>query len=299
MKATKPRKVFKKSFGQANHFIITALVGLNAIERGDLKDVPEELHTSWSPKDPQQSARRARRFVLNTALMSAVDAIDVYLTMLWRSPKWISGDDVEGMYSSAGRSVYNKAMGLSSILQIQDTTRAMVEVIITWRNNVTHELANNTLSPSSARILKDKSSECGVHFCGLNPSALEEKANAGSDLTFKETTSLIRATHLFVEEVDSRVIQRLSMEAFSKTLFIGRLNGSPDLKKRYFGANQERQAKIIRNILQAELGVASESTIISSAVAQLGMITVNDCEQEDGYLSPKAAQGAAPDEVSS
>jgi len=44
-----PRSHFKKLLGQANHFIITVLVGLDAIERKIVTKAPAELHAVWSP----------------------------------------------------------------------------------------------------------------------------------------------------------------------------------------------------------------------------------------------------------
>ncbi|WP_025897201.1 hypothetical protein [Sneathiella glossodoripedis] len=53
------RKRFKANLGNANHLIITSLVGLDAIERGKVEDIPSEMRMAWSPKSPKTSARRA------------------------------------------------------------------------------------------------------------------------------------------------------------------------------------------------------------------------------------------------
>ena len=68
MNATKAKKKFKKRFGQANHLLITTLVGLDSIESGKIVEKPSEFSTSWNPMEPKRSAERARMFVLQSFL---------------------------------------------------------------------------------------------------------------------------------------------------------------------------------------------------------------------------------------
>ncbi len=252
---TKPRREFKSLFGQANHFIITALVGLHYIEKGDIKTAPPELHTSWTPKDPKQSAARSRNFILNNALSSAVDALDVYLTLLWRDPKWIDGADVENVYSKAGRSVHAKALGLSHIFGTPAIERAMIEVIITWRNNVTHELAENKLSAESQEVLANERVQIQAKYCGLDASTLSQKANNGSEFTFKEAASLIRATQDFVEALDSIVLKRLRVVEFGFSYIENRLKQLPTFKRDFYGFPEERVRSLVLTVLENELGI--------------------------------------------
>jgi len=46
---SKARTVFKKLLGNANHLIITALVGLDAVEKGIVSGIPADMHAVWSP----------------------------------------------------------------------------------------------------------------------------------------------------------------------------------------------------------------------------------------------------------
>src|SRR5882724_2955678 len=78
--------IFKTLIGNANHLIITALVGLDAIEQGIVTKGPEELHAALSPIDPVASAKRSRRMLLDMALVRSVDALDVYIRHSVRKP---------------------------------------------------------------------------------------------------------------------------------------------------------------------------------------------------------------------
>lgn len=78
------RRRFKDLLGQANHLIVTSLVGLDGVEQGLVTTPPLDLHAAWSPKDPIISARRARRLLLDMVLVRAVDSVDVYSSSLSR-----------------------------------------------------------------------------------------------------------------------------------------------------------------------------------------------------------------------
>ena len=74
------RRKFKDLLGNANHLLITILVGLSAVERKTIVTAPPELHAAWNPKDVVASARRSRVFVLETTLVRSVDALDAYIS---------------------------------------------------------------------------------------------------------------------------------------------------------------------------------------------------------------------------
>ena len=79
LNVSKARRTFKEVLGQANHLLVTALVGLDAIERGIVTRAPAELHAVWSPKPAKASARRSRRLLRDMALVRSVAALDLYL----------------------------------------------------------------------------------------------------------------------------------------------------------------------------------------------------------------------------
>ena len=94
MSATRAKKTFKKRFGQANHLLITALVGLDAIETGEVSKKPESFSTSWNPIEPKRSAERARIFTLKSFLGWAVESLEMYLTELNRKPKELESEEL-------------------------------------------------------------------------------------------------------------------------------------------------------------------------------------------------------------
>lgn len=87
MKQSSARRTFKRNFGQANHFLVTCLVGLHTLENSDIIRAPVDLHAAWSPKDKASSISRSKHFVLQSFLGWAVDSLDTYLGLLNRRPQ--------------------------------------------------------------------------------------------------------------------------------------------------------------------------------------------------------------------
>lgn len=57
--------------GQANHFLITILIGLDEVSKGQVKK-PDTLDVCWNPKDVRASVERSRA-VARTTMISAME----------------------------------------------------------------------------------------------------------------------------------------------------------------------------------------------------------------------------------
>src|SRR4051812_34804217 len=102
------RRKFKSLLGHANQLIITAMVGLDAIERGIVTQIPADLNAAWSPKDAIASAKRSRRLILDMALVRAVDALDVYVRSSNRKPYLFQSTDLRASLHGKGHSIFKK-----------------------------------------------------------------------------------------------------------------------------------------------------------------------------------------------
>ena len=214
MKITKPRKEFKDKFGNANHYLITALVGLNAIEKGQVISKESSFSTSWNPRDTMVSARRTRVFILRSFLVMAVESLEMYLTTLNRKPKLLQSDTFLKIYSKAGQSIYEKVIRLGDEIQIDPILVGLMEVLITWRNYIAHFDVDNEIRKQSWDILISNSETIKQRFKGLDIAKLKNTWENNGDFTFKETASLIQAVQLFVESFDQYVLNNLNLETY-------------------------------------------------------------------------------------
>ena len=79
MAETPARIRFKRSFGQANHFLVTIIVGLNSIKNSDHM-LPSDLPAAWDPQDARRSAERSEAFAIQGTSVFLVTALDQYLS---------------------------------------------------------------------------------------------------------------------------------------------------------------------------------------------------------------------------
>lgn len=213
------RKRFKGSLGNANHLIITSLVGLDAIERGVVVKIPTEMRTTWSPKSPQTSARRARRLVLDMALIKAVDAVDVYIRDSMRQPALIQDTNLRGSVDRAGRSVFKKLAALeNSLLGLDSLLCALVAVLVSWRNESAHMEADDTLSTKHRATIESNRKIIADRFSGLDAKILVSDYDSENPPTFKEVASLINASHHFVQDLEEQLFKQINPETYLRQL---------------------------------------------------------------------------------
>lgn len=270
MKKTHARRKFKKLLGQANHFLITSLIGLNYIKETENIKKPDEFSTSWEPHNPKVSALRSRVYILNSSLAWTVDCLDSYFIMIHRKPKMIISSTFTSLMSQSNRSVYKKAINIGNYFSIDLRMIAMIEILITWRNNLTHNFAENQIEKKSESILLDNKSFIKDTFSGLDIEQVLKKAIKGDSPSFKECASLISVTHKFVESIDKKVLEQLNIENYAKNIFC--LYFQEDFEKRiskFFGKDIESRSKTIENILKNEGAFDTINPIIISNLLKL------------------------------
>lgn len=217
LERSRPRKAFKTLLGNANHLIITALVGLDGVERGVVSGVPKDLRTVWSPKDPKNSAKRSRRLILDMALIRAIDAIDTYLREAIRKPALIQSNDFRADLDAAGSSIFAKLQSVERFYpKINGVTLAVVFVMVAWRNRAAHTEADRDAPEKHLAELRSNSVQIAENFSGLDVEMLLGGYEAIRPVTFKEVASLNKAAQCLVADLDARLLNSLDCEQFLK-----------------------------------------------------------------------------------
>lgn len=258
MKASPAKKEFKERLGQANHFLITALVGIDGIQSGIIREKPESFHTSWNPKDSKKSADRTRVFLLKSFLGWAVESLEMYLTELNRKPKLLESETFTSLFSKAGQSIYQKTILIADEIKVDPILIGLMEVLITWRNYTFHYDIDNEIRESSMNCLIASNENVKARFSGLEITQLKSTWESGGDFTFKETASLIKATQDFVGEVDNYVLLNLDVERFFLETIAKHFKNTEMSYKRYKSFNELKRQKYVKVLLQ---NISAESEI--------------------------------------
>ena len=213
------RRHFKDVLGNANHLIITILVGLYAVEQRLISECPAELRTAWNPKDPAASANRSRVMMLQMSLVRATDALDMYLSLARRKPALIQDTALQQRMDACGHSVFGKfAVMRDAFLTKNPVISALVEVMIAWRNRQVHSLADSEVSSKTWEILQSNSEWVKNEFRGMEVDRLFSDFGKEAPPSFKEIASFIRATQEVVRLLDSHLLTNLEPESYLRQL---------------------------------------------------------------------------------
>ncbi|MBV5313756.1 MAG: hypothetical protein JZU47_10695 [Prolixibacteraceae bacterium] len=250
MKISPAKKEFKKRFGQANHLLITALVGIDGIQSGQITVKPESFNTSWNPRDYKRSAERSRVFILKSFLAWAVESLEMFMTELNRKPKLLESEQFTILFSRAGQSVYKKTIFIADEIDVDPILIALMEVLITWRNYTFHYDIDNEIRESSLNCLVEKADELKGRFAGLEIIQLKKTWESGGDFTFKETASLIKGTQDFVSEIDKYIIENIDLERYFLETIEKYFNSTPKSHRRYISFDSDKKLKYLKTLLQ-------------------------------------------------
>lgn len=253
---SKAQRQFKKRMGQANHFLITILIGLDEVGKGTINK-PESLDVSWNPKDVKESAKRSREYALNSSLAWIIDNFDSYVQNCKRKPCVFEDKVLLSEIDSAARRVNDKFIVLFDRykgIEVIKLYGALLALGIQWRNVTTHSEANNTLDEEFEGVLLGNKDWYYDNFCHLNvDDALGHFRNHKSP-TLKETTSIIKAVLRFVESVDSELVKELHTDRYISDIFevfLGAKGNKENQNQRsqLLTLTKERQLSRIKNVL--------------------------------------------------
>lgn len=207
---------FKSEMGQTNHFLITIMIGLDAVEDGAEKR--ESFKTTWNPKNRTNSVGRSKKYAIKSALTWTVDNLDMYLRLCNREPR-LYNDDESAEIADTRHSVYQKFQRvIDNHKELALDKIAYVDLLISWRNNCVHFDAENRLMHTSLDYFRNvPSDDVVVNKYHLDVNQMLERFNHGGCPTFKETATLISMAIHFVEELDGILLRDIDQYRFLET----------------------------------------------------------------------------------
>ena len=212
---------FKKQIGQANHFLITILIGLNEVRKGTAKK-PDTMDVFWNPKDFNASAIRSEAYALNSSLAWVIDNFDAYVQNCNRNPRLIENKELLNEINRAKHRVNDKFIALYNKYSSVETLKlygSLVALGIQWRNNTTHSEAQNDLDKEYENILWTNKEWYQNNCCNLDIERAYDSFKKHKTPTLKEVASIIKSVSRFVEIVDTELINELDIERYIREIF--------------------------------------------------------------------------------
>lgn len=204
---------FKRQIGQTNHFLITILIGIEGVRKGEVKK-GESFNVSWDPISLEETARRSRVFARNAALAWTVDSLDSYFGYLKKHPFKFPESFISKIQND--RSVYRNLKEVIDFTKYPiDLPLSLVHLGIQWRNNLVHFHAENKLDFEFGSLIRniDKAT-IQERFRGLDPQLMLENFEDHKSPTFKEVAAIIQSTHFLVLELDKLLKNYIDIDLF-------------------------------------------------------------------------------------
>ena len=219
---SKNYRIFKNAVGQSNHFMITELIGLDAVKNGAKK--PDEFNVSWNPQNIKNSVIRSRKHVISSSLAWVVDNLDMYFRLCNKNPVLYQDKESKDIEKTK-QSVYKKyRVILNNHPTIANCQKAFVDLLICWRNNLIHYDADNKLSESTYGYFKNHAAEdITIQKYNIDTELLISNFKSNNAPTFKEAATMISMAIHFVESLDDLLISEVNKKEYIKYY----------LKKRY------------------------------------------------------------------
>lgn len=226
-KQTAARTAFKHVLGQANHFLITILVGLDGVRSGAATASPQ-LHAVWNPHDLVSSADRSRAFALDMSLVRAVDALDAYMMQSRRKPAAVPPGEFRNEIDAAGRSVAKRLGAYQRHTSLLTPDRlAFMRLAIDWRNQRVHSLADEAFQSEDERILRAASASIKTDFRGLVVDEMLSQFRARKAPRLKEAAGIIALVQDAVEIFDEHLKGTLDLPTYIRSSLSQNLGHSP------------------------------------------------------------------------
>ncbi len=248
---SKAFKEFKREVGQANHYFITIVVGLYAVKNGAKKD--DEIHECWNPKDIKASFERSYLYARKTALAWCVDNLDRYFRQANRVPCLYDSELKNRIDGSQGHN-----QSVSGIFRavcdyfpdINMTTRSLVNLLIAWRNRMVHYDARNPLDNEYRdHLLSLEASNPIIEKYHLDIRKMLKSFDDNKVPSNKELETMLSYTMRFVEELDSKLIEKLDKRSYIDSIIAKALKEGNNCTSYFTTNGQEKKMSIIKKWL--------------------------------------------------
>ena len=203
---SQPFQILLRDIGEAVFTLNTAVVGLDAVERGHPK--PATLNISWEPKDRKIAARKSRKFILESVMVRVSEVINQFVSSLSKLPKFKDEKKEGGNDTSMPEKI---AMIATCVLEKDDYLIPGVVLLVHWRNRIVHPNSSAELKPQQRKILLSNKDIIAERYRGLDISKLLDDFKDQRP-TLKDISSLISMTINLARKIDRTMQQNITKD---------------------------------------------------------------------------------------
>ena len=235
--------VLLRDIGKAVFALNTAVVGLDAVEKGHEK--PTTLDISWQAPDREAAARTSRKFIVESVMIRASEALSQFTLALSKLSRFgPAREQWKGNTSSSERVSSICAV----VLDKDDYLVPAAVLLVHWRNRIVHASSNAKLKDHERQVLLNNKSIIFCRYKGLEISELLKHFEAQRP-TLKDASSLIAMTINLARKMDRTMQQNLTKEELDA--WLDHYQIFPMLKKLRAETAPKKYGKSVRRLFQS------------------------------------------------
>ena len=201
--------VLLRDIGKAVFALNTAVVGLDAVEKGHKK--PDTLDISWRPCRPcdrKSAARTSRKFIVESVMIHASEAIHQFALALSKLSRF---EPARAQWNGNTTTSEKISTVCAIVLDKDDYLVPAVVLLVHWRNRIVHPSSNAKLKHHERQVLLKNKAIISDRYKGLDISKLLDHFEAQRP-TLKDASSLIAMTINLARKMDRAMQQDLTKE---------------------------------------------------------------------------------------
>lgn len=250
---TAARRAFKANAGQNNHFVITLLVGLDAVRSG-VATVSDEFSTTWRPREPASSAARSREYALKSSLVWIIDLLDVYRRSVTNISSLITSQQKHQIDTIDSQAKRVRELAKILGLDLVDPHLLMVHLAFTWRNRVVHSDADAKVDAYVKARLLEQADEIADRYCGLNIRRAIAACENSASPSFKEVAAIIRASQSLVASFDDLALSKIDYDSYVESMlcehFVDQFESDSQVFAKMWPGSQNKTAQRLSSLLR-------------------------------------------------
>ncbi|MCA3260993.1 MAG: hypothetical protein ING44_03550 [Telmatospirillum sp.] len=241
-KASVALKTLLNDIGNASFNLNTIVVGLDAVEHGHRK--PNGLNVSWDPKEPVGAARTARKFAVESSIVTAAEVLKAYVSAIAVFPRFEAIRSEWRHDTGSAKKLYDIG---SNVLGKDEYLVAGGMLLISWRNRIIHNGDFKFNKTPEKGLLMQREAEIAASYGGLSVDrmichVLEDRP------TLKDVSSLIAMSINLARRLDEKIYTSLTKEEVIAWIKYYRL--APMLKKVEANTSPERLPASIEHLFR-------------------------------------------------
>ena len=176
----------------------------------------------------------------------------MYLRMINQVPSLICKNDLKAQIDSPdnSRSIYRRINLICDYYKIQSIDYALIDLLICWRNRLTHFQAENDIAKKSRIFLLSNAASIQTNHCGLDIEATLKSFDSVNCPTFKEVTSFVRASINLASTIDRYLLNDIDKVEFADKIIIKYISDLKNVRlNNIFSKDPQTAEKTIKQVL--------------------------------------------------